>query len=480
MGLKAFEELKKIVAELEKLRSYNEQWSQIYLDAPEGSEKRKEAIQANVQNDGIIQGHIKALQAIPDQLFLDYQTRVERTGVFDFFIHNDRGFLKIADVHEEDRLTGGYQDEDVDTICHNSICVFCGQYFEIEVDKKSTTFSKVQCYDCEGSFYLFPDGKFAVDAHEYTANKAFSELKNINWARHRRNLLNWFAASYANDTNQKQTASEYIETQFESLVGLENVKQEIRQQARLIEVQKMRDEIGLRNLNSTSRHLVFSGNPGTGKTIFARIVAGMYQRLGIIKTDKVIEVDRSGLVAGYVGHTAIKTKEVFESALDGVLFIDEAYTLAKDGGSSADFGQEAIDTILKLMEDHRDRIVVIVAGYKEKMDRFISSNPGLSSRFNRNIDFPNYTVDDLWNILNGLATSTNYTIDHDVPEFLKPIFIKEMTSGGDNFGNARYIRNLFERVIQLQAARLMSNAKSPSKRELMQLTILDFQQAVAS
>jgi stage V sporulation protein K len=480
MGLKAFEELKKLVTELAKLRSYNEQWSKIYLDAPEGSDKRKEAIQAQVTNDNIVKEYIKALQPIPDQLTLDYQTRVERTGIFDFFIHEDRGYLKIADVHEEDRLTNDVQDDSQDTLWYNSLCVFCGQYFESEVDKRSTMYSKVQCYDCHGSFYLFPDGTFAVDAHEYTSNKAFFELKNIKWPDHRQRLLNWFAASFKNDGSQTKTASEYIEDQFEPLVALENVKQEIRQQARLIEVQKMRDEVGLKNLNSTSRHLVFSGNPGTGKTIFARIVAGMYQRLGIIKTDKVVEVDRSGLVAGYVGHTAIKTKEVFESALDGVLFIDEAYTLAKDGGSSTDFGQEAIDTILKLMEDHRDRIVVIVAGYKEKMDRFISSNPGLSSRFNRNIDFPNYTVDELWEILYGLAKSTNYAIDQDVSDFLKPIIAAEMSDGGENFGNARYIRNLFERVIQLQAARLMTNAKTPSKTELMQLTMSDFQQAVAS
>jgi SpoVK/Ycf46/Vps4 family AAA+-type ATPase len=191
----------------------------------------------------------------------------------------------------------------------------------------------------------------------------------------------------------------FIENQFSKLIGLDKVKQEIRQQAKFIEVQKLRSEHGIKNSSSPSRHLVFAGNPGTGKTIFARIVAGMYMRLGILKTDNVVEVDRGGLVAGYVGHTAIKTKEVFESALDGILFIDEAYALVKEGGSFTDFGQEAIDTLLKLMEDNRDRIVVIVAGYKGKMNTFIASNPGLSSRFNKRIDFPNYSIEELWLIL---------------------------------------------------------------------------------
>ncbi len=270
----------------------------------------------------------------------------------------------------------------------------------------------------------------------------------------------------------------FIESQFSKLIGLGNVKKEIRQQAKFIEVQKLRNDAGLKNSNSQSRHLVFSGNPGTGKTIFARIVAGMYYRLGILKTDKVVEVDRGGLVAGYIGHTAIKTKEVFESALDGVLFIDEAYALVKDGGSFTDFGQEAIDTLLKLMEDNRDRIVVIVAGYKGKMDTFIASNPGLASRFNNRIDFSNYSTDELWLILKMFAKENSYEIDADVKEFLLPYFERDIQSFGESFGNARYIRNIFEKVLQLQATRLMSSASKPSKTDLIQLTLADFNLAI--
>jgi hypothetical protein len=276
-------------------------------------------------------------------------------------------------------------------------------------------------------------------------------------------------------------ATNYIDQQFSKLVGLNEVKKEIRQQANFIQIQKLRAEAGLSNISSPSRHLVFSGNPGTGKTNFARIVAGMYMRLGILKTDKVVEVDRSGLVVGYIGQTATKTKQVFESALDGVLFIDEAYALVKEGGAFEDFGQEAIDTLLKLMEDHRDRIVVIAAGYKGKMESFIGSNPGLASRFNRYVDFPDYSFEELMQLFKMLADQNSYSYNSsEVHEFLKPIIESEIKIQGENFGNARYIRNLFESVLQSQAGRLMQKSKVLSKNELSELTIDDFRRSIKS
>ena len=180
------------------------------------------------------------------------------------------------------------------------------------------------------------------------------------------------------DEGPKDTVMQFIHDQFESFVGMETVKQEVYRQASLMEMQRLRQNMGLANPASPSRHLVFTGNPGTGKTTFARVIAGMYMRLGILKTDKVVETDRSGLVAGYVGHTAIKTIAIFESALDGVLFIDEAYALKTD--AHWDFGPEAIDTLLKLMEDYRDRIVVIVAGYEGLMGTFLGVSGFLCSR----------------------------------------------------------------------------------------------------
>lgn len=270
----------------------------------------------------------------------------------------------------------------------------------------------------------------------------------------------------------------FIESQFSKLIGLENVKDEIRQQANFIEVQKLRTDAGLRSASSLSRHLIFTGNPGTGKTVFARVVAGMYKRLGILQSDKVVEVDRSGLVGQYIGHTAIKTKEVFLSAFDGVLFIDEAYSLVRDAGSAHDFGQEAVDTLLKLMEDNRDRVVVIVAGYKDKMTSFISSNPGLSSRFSKTIDFSNYSIEELWHILNLFSKESNYEIDADAKDFLLQQFTADTISLGESFGNARYVRNLFEKSLQVQASRLMTSSVKPSKADLVKLTLVDFKASV--
>jgi SpoVK/Ycf46/Vps4 family AAA+-type ATPase len=277
------------------------------------------------------------------------------------------------------------------------------------------------------------------------------------------------------DLSSLGSASHYIESHFSKFVGLASVKKEVKQQANFIEIQKLRSVAGLNNASSPSRHLVFSGSPGTGKTNFARIVAGMYMRLGILKTDKVVEVDRSGLVVGYIGQTATQTKKVIESALDGVLFIDEAYALVKEGGAFTDFGQEAIDTLLKLMEDYRDRIVVIVAGYSGKMESFIGSNPGLASRFNRYIEFPNYSIDELLQILRLLADQNNYSYSSsEINEYLKPVIELEINKQGENFGNARYVRNLFESALQAQATRLMEKSAGLSKFDLSELTVDDF------
>lgn len=252
--------------------------------------------------------------------------------------------------------------------------------------------------------------------------------------------------------------TKYLEDAFAGFVGLESVRDEVFRQASYIQVQKLRAEQGLRVPTSPSRHLVFLGNPGTGKTAIARIIAGLYHRLGIFKTDKVIETDRAGLVAAYIGQTALKTREIVESALGGILFIDEAYALAR--GDDEDFGKEAIETLLKMMEDHRDELVVIVAGYEAEMDSFIKLNPGLESRFNRYIRFPNYTPEELLTIFVNLCNGHSYVASETIYYGLRAIFDREIQAQRQRFSNARYVRNLFEKVIEAQAYRLYTSSNT--------------------
>ena len=238
--------------------------------------------------------------------------------------------------------------------------------------------------------------------------------------------------------------------ELKSLIGLERVKQDVDSLRNLIKIQAMRKQQGLPN-TSVSYHCVFSGNPGTGKTTVARIVAGIYKELGILKKGHLVEVDRSKLVGEYVGQTAPKTNKVIDEALDGVLFIDEAYTLVGEG---SDYGAEAIATLLKRMEDDRDRLVVILAGYTNEIKEFIDSNPGLQSRFNRYIQFDDYSAEELTEIFKRNLRKSRYKIKRDAFEELQSVIERAVASRDKNFGNARYVRNLFEKVVQNQANRL--------------------------
>lgn len=253
--------------------------------------------------------------------------------------------------------------------------------------------------------------------------------------------------------------------ELNGLIGLNEVKKEVTSLVNLIQIQRMRAEMGL-VIPDISHHLVFTGNPGTGKTTVARIIGKLYHAIGILSKGHFIEVDRSGLVAGYVGQTAIKTIEVIESALGGVLFIDEAYSLYSESGN--DFGHEAIDTLLKAMEDHRDNFVVIVAGYESLMPQFINSNPGLKSRFNKYINFLDYNKDELMAIFQQLLEKNQYIIDYDAGSALSEYFTKVYTYRDSNFGNGRVVRNIFEKVISSQANRLVhSTALSESNLKLI-------------
>ena len=259
--------------------------------------------------------------------------------------------------------------------------------------------------------------------------------------------------------------------ELDELIGLGSVKKEVRSLANFVKFQKQREAQGLKTAK-VSFHLVFYGSPGTGKTTVARIVGRIYKDLGVLKKGHTVETDRGGLVAKYMGQTALKTDTVIQQALDGVLFIDEAYSLVPEGGNGQDYGQEAISTLLKRMEDYRDRLVVIIAGYKDEMQRFIDSNPGLQSRFNRYIDFPDYTGMELAEIFKMYMKKNQYVLAPDAEDYLKECFEHAVAHKDRNFGNARYARNVFEKSIQSQANRL-ANFPDLNKTQLTELTIDD-------
>jgi SpoVK/Ycf46/Vps4 family AAA+-type ATPase len=276
-------------------------------------------------------------------------------------------------------------------------------------------------------------------------------------------------------TENEHYVETFLRDAFSELVGLETVQDEIRRQANYLQIQKVRVDQGLRVSKPPSRHMVFLGPPGTGKTTVARIIAGLYNQLGLLETDSVVETDRAGLCAAYIGQTAIKTTSVIDSALGGVLFIDEAYTLAR--GDDQDFGREAIDTLLKLMEDNRDNLVVIVAGYETEMESFLESNPGLASRFNRHLRFPNYTPDQLLEIFNQHMISHEYTLENGIIAGLEEVFTREIQSQRERFGNARYVRNLVERILEAQADRL-TNTRQTARSYLQSITVSDVEAAL--
>ena len=261
---------------------------------------------------------------------------------------------------------------------------------------------------------------------------------------------------------EKPNFDELME-QLDSLVGLDTVKKEVKNLINLVKVRKLRQENDL-PVPPMSFHMVFLGNPGTGKTTVARLISGLYAAIGVLSKGQLIEVDRSGLVAGYVGQTALKTQEVIQSALGGVLFIDEAYSLASGGEN--DFGREAIETMLKAMEDHRDDLVVIVAGYTGPMEKFIHSNPGLESRFNRYFFFPDYDGNQLTEIFRIQCKKNSYTLTPEADEAALKMFTRLYEERDENFGNGRDVRNCFEDMVVRQSNRVAA-LENPSKEDLI-------------
>lgn len=277
------------------------------------------------------------------------------------------------------------------------------------------------------------------------------------------------------DMNAEKTIDvDAVLEELNSLTGLESVKQDIQNLVNIIKVQKLREARGMKQ-PTISLHMVFSGNPGTGKTTVARLLANIYKGLGVLPSGHLVEVDRSNLVVGYVGQTATKTAQVIDDAIGGILFIDEAYTLSTNKGEN-DFGQEAIDTLLKAMEDHREDLIVIVAGYPDLMEEFLNSNPGLRSRFNKYIFFADYTPEELIEILASMCEKQEYKMTEEARSFAMEYFKKQVSNHSENFANAREVRNFMERAIAHQASRIVHFGEDVKDDVLITFEAADFQE----
>lgn len=317
--------------------------------------------------------------------------------------------------------------------------------------------------------YLAIVNDYKEDDKKYKKQEKLDSSKNQNRLKDAEGITPDISLTRESSEDMESEQSlEDLQKELDSLIGLVSVKKDISSLINLLKVNKIRKERGL-STPKTSNHLVFLGNPGTGKTTVARLIAKIYKQLGVLEKGQLIEVDRSGLVAGYVGQTAIKTQEKIDEAMGGVLFIDEAYSLAK---GESDFGQEAIDTLLKAMEDNRDDFVVIVAGYTKQMEAFLLSNPGLKSRFNKSILFEDYTEEELLDIFNLFCHKYGLRLSEDAKRNLVVFLSTICSEKTENFANAREIRNLFERSIVNQANRL-GDLETISNDELEEIVSSD-------
>jgi SpoVK/Ycf46/Vps4 family AAA+-type ATPase len=364
--------------------------------------------------------------------------------------------LRIS-VSGYDGITGHFtKTEDLESqysVTSQGLCPNCLQKLRLNLQKTDVVYV---CPRCKTDLQLLSNGTLkpiekkpeSRDIKEVTKNRKDSREQEVPKV----------------DIPQKVIKSKDGQAQLQGLIGLQTVKNEVQSLIDFIKVQKAREKLG-KQTPEISKHLVFLGNPGTGKTTVARIIAQIYFELGICSIAKVIETDRSGLVGEYVGHTAVKTKAKIAEAMGGVLFIDEAYSLTP-AESSNDFGSEAVDTLLKEMEDHRNDLVVIVAGYPEEMNRFIKSNPGLESRFNQTIEFTDYSPSEMNQIFLELCKKNEYEIADGCELVLNQYFEDIYRNRDSSFANGRTVRNFFELVIRNHARRISPLMSSLERSQL--------------
>ena len=358
-------------------------------------------------------------------------------------------------------LIGAYIFECIDqSISLEAIQVFAKYIKHLDEYMKLTIPEEFLTSEEDVKIYITINGKSFDEIFDENC-----ELRNENEFENILNPKSQIDETY--DCEENSDVNDYKDDlkKLEELVGLDEVKKQVNILVNLALVDKERKKRNLKSI-PMSQHLVFIGNPGTGKTTVARLLGSIYRDIGILSKGHVVEVDRSELIGGYIGQTAIKTQEVIDSAIGGVLFIDEAYSIT-NSDSPNDFGSEAIAVLLKEMEDKRDDLVVIVAGYPKEMEKFINSNPGLKSRFKKTIEFKDYNAEELLQVFKKMCDDNGYKLGSGVNEKLIDIFQKEIDSNKINFANARYARNIFEKAVENQANRIIHNGEIHSDELIM-------------
>jgi stage V sporulation protein K len=395
----------------------------------------------------------------------------------------------IAYLVNANHLISGLQGNDIDTKIR--ITDYFDKMKEIqlpsgfilkELESKSNAFL-LKAY--KEFLIQFSQGVIAADQnvsnHEMTAiaeitsqlsSGVFGEMNSENTIAKENSSVYKSGTQSSSQNIEKEERIEDVLAELDAFTGMDGIKRDVKSLINLLKIQKQRQNQGL-SVVKPSLHMVFTGPPGTGKTTVARVMGRVFKALGVLEKGHIIETDRSGMVAGYVGQTAIKVDEVVQKSLNGILFIDEAYTLSPSDGQDS-FGQEAIDTLLKRMEDNRDSLVVIVAGYEEEMQRFIESNPGFKSRFNKYISFDDYKPEELIEIFVSIVKKNKYIANEELILLLHSKFSELYNARTKSFGNGRVVRNLFEKIVENQSNRLALIESALSENDLQTLLAVDF------